>query len=158
MKNIIFPPCCQVWTRDFHVIRKLNILQRKIVLFVLESLNPLWFSHKFWETCEVCHWGSASFKLFRKWIISDEINVYEWYASTVILTITKISWLMGFCNQWALLYLSVIFQYFFEWGFNMWFKMYWNIFFNKMLLCCFSVSDTSPYIVCYETKESEILC
>ena len=30
-------------------------------------------------------------------------------------------------------------------------------FFRKMLLC-FSVSDTSPYIVCYETKESMILC
>ena len=27
-----------------------------------------------------------------------------------------------------------------------------------MLLCCFSVSDTSPYIVYHETKESEILC
>ena len=31
-------------------------------------------------------------------------------------------------------------------------------FFCQMFLCCFSVSDTSPYIVCYETKESEILC
>ena len=30
--------------------------------------------------------------------------------------------------------------------------------FCKMLLCCFSVSDISPYIVCHETKESEILC
>ena len=48
VKNIIFPPCCQVWARDFHEIRKLNIFQRKNVLFV-------------WETCEVCHWGSASF-------------------------------------------------------------------------------------------------
>ena len=70
----------------------------------------------------------------------------------------EISWLIGFYNQWALLYLSVIFQYFSEWGFNMWFKIFWNTFFCKIILCCFSVSDTSPYIVCHETKESEILC
>ena len=43
----------------------------------------------------------------------------------------EISWLIGFCNQWALLYSSVIFQYFSEWGFNMWFKIYWNTFFEK---------------------------
>ena len=43
----------------------------------------------------------------------------------------EISWLRGFCNQWALLHLSVIFQYFSEWGFNMWFKIYWNTFFAK---------------------------
>ena len=67
----------------------------------------------------------------------------------------EISWLIGFCNQWALLYLSVIFQYFSEWGFNMWFKIYWNTFFAKCS-CVVIVSDTSPYIVCYE--ESEILC
>ena len=69
----------------------------------------------------------------------------------------EISWFIGFCNQWALLYLcyfSILF----------WMMVQYVIqdilkhFFCKMLLCCFSVSDTSPYIVCYETKESEILC
>ena len=96
------------------------------------------FSHKFWETCEVCHWGSASFKLFCKWIISDEINVYEWF---------EISWLIGFCNQWALLYSSVIFQYFSKWGFNMWFKIYWNTFFSKcfcVVLLCLTLIPAGP--------------
>ena len=58
-------------------------------------------------------WGKNSNlfikQLFCKWIVSDEINAYEWHKNQhqqSYLLSFKISCLIGFCNQWALLYLS----------------------------------------------------
>ena len=69
--------------------------------------------------------------------------------------ITKISWLIGFCNQWALLYLSVIFQYFSEWGFNMWFKIYWNTsFFTKC--SCVVLVCLIPASILFAMKQKKV--
>ena len=65
-----------------------------------------------------------------------------------------ISWLIGFCNQWALLYLSVLFQYFSERGFNMWFKIYWNTFFAKC--SCVVLVCLIPAPILFAMKQKKV--
>ena len=68
----------------------------------------------------------------------------------------EISWLIGFCNQRALLYLSLIFQYFSEWGFNMWFKIYWNpLFFAKC--SCVVLVCLIPAPILYAMKQKKVI-
>ena len=66
----------------------------------------------------------------------------------------EISWLIGFCNQWALLDFYVIFQYFSEWGFSMWFKIYWNTFFAKC--SCVVLVCLIPAPILFAMKQKKV--
>ena len=69
------------------------------------------------------------------------------------LVVNQISWLIGFCNQWAFLYLSVIFSILFWMRVQYVIKIYWNTFFAKCSCVVLGCLIPAPILFAMKPKK-----